>query len=110
MSHVLEHLPYADIIPVLQRVRSWMQPGSELVVEVPDMGEIMRQGEMNSLWLCYIYGSQEHEGEFHRSGFTEILLPQVLEAAGFQKVAVRKFLSDHPYRDDMPCLEATCRA
>ena len=107
MEHSLEHVPWPDVFPLLKRIRSWMASGGTLHVEVPDMGEIMRRGDSDALWVIYTYGSQSpHAGEFHRSGFTEGSLKRNLLEAGWQVDSTRTFLSTHVYRPDMPCLEA----
>jgi hypothetical protein len=85
-----------------------MKPDGTLRIEVPDMGEIMRRGDDDPNWMVYIYGSQSpHAGEFHRSGFTANALTNALQMTGWQNVQTRTFLSEHPYRPNMPCLEAT---
>ncbi len=107
MDHSLEHIPWPDVYPLMQRIRSWMVEGGSIRIEVPDMREIMRRGEDDPLWMVYIYGSQSpHIGEIHMSGFCEGNLRALLIAAGFGVYETREFLSEHPYRPGMPCLEA----
>ena len=109
MSHLLEHLPWADTVPVLERVKGWMRPGGLLMVEVPDMELIMAEAHSNPDWVAWVYGSQYHDGEYHKTGFTVRTLEAAIVGAGFSEVAVRQFRSEHPYRPGMPCLEATAR-
>lgn len=116
MDHSLEHISWRDVGGLLERIHGWMVVGGTIRIEVPDMREIMRQGEGNPLWFVYIYGSQagidglHHPGEYHCSGFTAASLAWVLGAAGWQEIQTREFLSEHPYRPGMPCLEATASA
>ena len=106
MSHLLEHLPHRDCGATLQRVRRWMKPGGRIEVEVPDMERIMANGAADSMWLQYIYGCQDNDGEYHKSGFTSGTLWQAMFDAGFRDVTVEAFLSDNPVRDRMPCVKA----
>ena len=105
MDHFLEHLPWTETHELLERVHSWLRPGGKVVVEVPDIETIMEQGT-NGDWLRYLYGSQQHEGEFHRSGFSLVSLFGALEDAGFSRVSVERFFSTFRTRPGMPCLKA----
>lgn len=105
ISHALEHIPWADVVPTLKRIHSWMLPGAKITVEVPDMRRIAPEVD-NEWWLIHVYGIQSTPGEFHRCGFTETTLTNVLGNAGFEEVTVRWFDSEHPNRLGMPCLEA----
>lgn len=108
MDHLLEHLPWTETHHVLARVYGWMRPGATLTIEVPDMKRIMRDApKMDALgWLTYVYGNQDHPGEFHMAGFTEDSLRATLQSAGFSRVQTRTFLSELGQRRGMPCLEA----
>ena len=106
-SHVLEHLPHVDVIPTLANIHDWMRRNGKITAEVPDMGRITPE---HPLWLVYVYGCQKDAGEYHRGGFTESTLVAALEFAGWRDVEVRAFLSEHPSRTGMPCLEAQARA
>ncbi len=102
MYHLLEHLARADTIPTLNRIRSWMLNRATITVEVPDMSRIMAQPREQ--WVMDVYGSQEHEGEFHKNGFDSYSLAWVLRSAGFVDVEVESFISSHEMRSGMPCL------
>lgn len=106
MNHVLEHIPHRDVPALLERIRSWMVPGGELRVEVPDLEVICRDLDGQPDWQRYVYGDQRSDGEFHRSGFTPGLLVWKLVEAGFDDLAVRRFTSQFVTRTGMPCLEA----
>lgn len=103
-DHMLEHVPRADVAAVLHRFRQWLRPGGRVSVEVPDMAAIMARGAADPWWEQYIYGAQNHEGEFHRSGFVAGTLTAALLAAGFREVSTVAFRSTLPWRDGMPCL------
>lgn len=102
MYHILEHLERKDTIPALNRIRSWMLNRAPITIEVPDMAAIM--ADPPEAWVLYVYGAQDHEGEFHRNGFDARSLQWVIEQAGFTDVTVERFISDHPMRQGMPCL------
>jgi predicted SAM-dependent methyltransferase len=108
MDHLLEHLPIKDTLPALERIRSWMKPGARITVEVPDMFAIM--ANPRSVWVTDVYGVQDHPGEYHMCGFSHHSLRHVLIEAGFQGVKSTAFISQHPHRAGLPCIEATGRA
>lgn len=109
-SHVLEHLPHVDVIAALANMRRWMQPRGTITVEVPDMHAISQLGPEHPRWLVWTYGCQVNDGEYHRSGFSADSLQATIEFAGWKRVTVEAFVSDHRSRVGMPCLlaEATC--
>jgi predicted SAM-dependent methyltransferase len=110
MSHVLEHIPWRDVPPLLERIHGWMIPAGVLTIEVPDMEAITALGTVHPLWFKYVYGDQSHPGEFHLSGWTAVQLRVVLADAGWREVRVRRFESGHKGREGMPCLEAMALA
>lgn len=104
--HVLEHLPYRQIPDALANWRSWCVPGAAITVEVPDM-EAISLKQPDPRWELWTYGSQEHDGEFHRAGFDARSLERSLSAAGWSTVQVAPFASEHEARRGMPCLAGT---
>lgn len=110
LSHVLEHISWRRTVELLARIHSWMADGGTLTVEVPDMELILPRGCEHPLWFKYIYGDQSHDGEYHKAGFTHQMLRADLVTAGWMVVMVRRFESEHPGREGMPCLEAVARA
>ena len=108
MDHFLEHVSWRRVPELLQRAHGWLRPGGLLVVEVPDMTAILERGTSGD-WQRYIYGSQQHEGEYHRSGFTALTLKLAIERAGFVEVEVFPLISTFQTRPGMPCLKATGR-
>jgi predicted SAM-dependent methyltransferase len=104
MSHALEHISHTETIEVLERIRSWLNPGGKITVEVPDMKAIMANPGPN--WLTDIYGVQSHDGEHHRAGFMAHTLEHSLHRAGFKNVSSKEFVSNHPFRPGMPCIMA----
>ena len=106
LSHVLEHLPWRHTQLVLNKLHGWLRDGGELLIEVPDMELITAEAMGNPDWVRYLYGSQEHEGEYHRSGFTIPILEQKLRTAGFMIAEIYSFRSKNPHRLGMPCITA----
>jgi len=102
MDHVLEHVAIRETGPLLHHLAGWLRSGGQMVVEVPDMEEMMAHPGPN--WLTDIYGVQIHEGEFHRSGWTAESLVDALYLTGVKPEKVSRFRSTHPYRRDFPCL------
>lgn len=95
VSHVLEHLPGAEIVGALKSCRGAIRPGGTLEVYVPDFGWILRKfqkasiGERWAFWEEFIFG-EEGPGMQHRSGFSTKRLSDCLVAAGFRTVKVRR--------------------
>lgn len=96
-SHVLEHVPDADIVVALKSCRRALRPEGILEVYVPDLPWLMRRflksessGARWALWNRFIFGSQENEGQFHRTGFSAKRLYACLVAAGFRSVATQR--------------------
>ena len=109
MDHMLEHVGFAAGGELLRKCRCWLRDEGMLVVEVPDMAEIMRRGTVHP-WEAYVYGAQSHPGEFHLSGYHAESLRWTLEQWGYHVTSVDTFLSDNPNRPGMPCLKATAVA
>jgi predicted SAM-dependent methyltransferase len=106
MKHMLEHISWRETDQVLRHIRSWMADGGRLIVEVPDMDAILKLGTEHPLWFKYVYGDQSHDGEYHRAGFTLVMLYDALHQSGWRNVSVHRFASTHSGREGMPCLLA----
>lgn len=89
-SHALEHVMKAQVIPCLTEWRRLLHAGGELTLHVPDLIWCVKNwlatGCGNGWELDTIFGSQEHEGNIHRTGFTLPMLRFYLRAAGFEVV------------------------
>lgn len=103
MDHMLEHLAIAEGPKALWHCCRWLARGGKLVVEVPDMEELMANPGPN--WPTDIYGVQSHEGEFHKSGYTKTTLIDLIYQVGLKPESVQTFRSSHPYRQGFPCLQ-----
>lgn len=117
-SHLLEHLSHARLERVLGLWYEKLKPGGKLILNVPDMvwtcqrllkmesGQFVAGnfstwlGERN-IWEIF-YGTHEHEGEYHNSGFTEGFLNMLLRKIGFAEIITHKEIEGH----DMQCIIA----
>lgn len=111
-SHMLEHISHMRIPEVLTMWHRKLQPGGELVINVPDLlwisEEIVRYAAGEKLvgqhftefdgpygMVAMVYGSQHHEGEYHKSGFIDLSLRRLLEAAGFVDITIERTTDSH---------------
>ena len=79
LLHVLEHVPKAQTIELLEAIRDALRPGGCAVIEVPNMGNP-------------IYGLTSRYADFtHEVGFTEASLSQVLRMASFGELQILPF-------------------
>lgn len=88
-SHVLEHLPQADVLPALREWCRVLRVGGRLRVAVPDFAYVAREylaGNVQLPLAEYIMGGQRDEHDFHRSVFDRESLKHLLEKAGFEHV------------------------
>jgi 2-polyprenyl-3-methyl-5-hydroxy-6-metoxy-1,4-benzoquinol methylase len=79
MMHVLEHVPKADVVTLLQAARRALAPSGVLLIEVPNMANPI-------IGLTVRYADFTHE-----TGFTRSSLEQVLRLAGFSSLTVKPF-------------------
>lgn len=86
-SHALEHVRKAEVIPALIEWLRLLEPGGKLILRVPDLEWCVKNwiqtGCRNGWEMDTIFGSQEHEGNVHKTGFTRLILHFYLTRAGF---------------------------
>ena len=119
-SHLLEHLSHRDIPSILKHWYTKLKPGGLLTLNVPDLAWAARQilkyenGQLldSSVYTDFfgkaglnnvIYGTHEHAGEYHKAGFTQSSLREILEMAQFTEIVVDCIYDGH----DMGVLFAT---
>ncbi len=102
-SHVLEHLGYLDSIIALSEFYRALKNDGKLIVEMPDIVEILRLGVGNDLQetLNFIYG---HEDDPHKYCIPTELLKEMLSGAGFS--CRRAIARAHTY---MPSVRLVCK-
>lgn len=70
----LEHISKYQVLPALAEFERILKPGARFVILTPDLEWVCRRflEEPNVNWnMDLIFGTQEHEGQQHRTGFTE---------------------------------------
>lgn len=108
LDHVLEHMDGRLAVPALLEAQRVLRPGGSIRVGVPDLGATCRAyAEAESLAdraliLRWLYGSQAHEGEYHKSGWDPMTLADLLTCVGFDQVSVR----EDAERDEGICIVA----
>ena len=93
-SHVLEHLPSAQVPGVLREWRRVLRDGGRILIAVPDLDRIARLlvsragwfTPPNQPWIGVVYGGQKDEHDFHKTGFTTPWLGALLDDAGFGSI------------------------
>jgi len=99
--HMVEHLTSTEAERALKEWARVLRPGGWLVVTCPDLEGVAKKflrADPERRWQSIapmIYGSQEHAGMFHHSGYDATRLRQLLEEAGFD---VRLTYTPYPAR------------
>lgn len=112
-SHLLEHFGFKEAQSALVEWYRVLKVGGKIMINVPDMdwaseqilsftGALTNQIGKNStlfntpqMIMEVIYGNQDHEGEFHKSGYTKKSLKLLLEKVGFKKIEIQKEYEAH---------------
>jgi hypothetical protein len=103
-SHLLEHLPHTEIRDILALWKRKLTPDGRLTINVPDLvwgcSQVLRyaSGQILSGYfyefdgehglLSVLYGSEAHEGEYHKTGFVDRYLEELLEDVGFTDIKI----------------------
>lgn len=107
-SHVLEHFSTADVPLVLKRWFDVLKPGGQIRLSVPDLDRIIKiyhknwehfQKDGHSPWVGLIYGGQENEFDFHKTGFNFNWLGRLLRQAGF--IDIKEYPHEPPFLDNL---------
>lgn len=89
-THALEHFPYRDTVSILALIRSLLQPGGELYIEVPNFAwhaKLLMEGREREA-VYYAFGGQLDEWDYHKAGFTQGILTDDLELAGYTDIKI----------------------
>jgi hypothetical protein len=120
-SHLLEHISHRQIAAVLFTWRKKLVDGGILILNVPDLIWACRQTikydtgnflegvydtfEGNNGLQSVFYGTHAHEGEYHKAGFTQRSLEELLTNVGFKDIVIERFVDAH----DMGVLFSKCK-
>ena len=111
-SHLLEHLSHRSVPSILKHWYNKLAPDGRLTLNVPDLVWTARQiikyenvqlldsnvyteffgpAGLNNI----IYGTHDHTGEHHESGYTKRSLHELLETAGFREITIDSIYDGH---------------
>ena len=99
-SDFLEHLPHNQVLPILKEINRLLKQQGRLIIIVPDLVKLCERVANNpeDEWsLAQLYGHQQHEGQFHKTGFTVKRLSNLLGFAGFDNLT----LAYYPSKDGL---------
>lgn len=92
-SHVLEHVPYADIPRTLKEWHRVLAPGGKVMIAVPDMNILSQlfvkpeiKGADKVAVMQMMFGGQTDKTDFHCIGFDLEILGVQLHIAGFANI------------------------
>ncbi len=97
-SHALEHVEKRKIVPTLTEWRRVLRPGGRLALEVPDLVwccENWLQHPDAGWDLDAIFGTQDHPGQFHLTGFTPEIMRDYFAQAGWSEAIQCSQMWDH---------------
>ncbi|HVA15472.1 MAG TPA: methyltransferase domain-containing protein [Stellaceae bacterium] len=92
-SHVLEHVPYADIPNTLKEWHRVLKPGCKVMISVPDLNILSQlfvkpevRGADKVLVMQMMFGGQVDRTDFHCVGFDLEILGVHLHNVGFERI------------------------
>lgn len=92
-SHVLQCLPIADVMVVLQELHRILVPGGALYLAVPDLDTLAElfvrediAGQQKFELMRLMFGKQETEHDFHKVGLTYDFLANCAGDVGFSEI------------------------
>lgn len=106
-SHHLEHFPTAQVPKILKEYFRILRPRGVVKIAVPDLDAVMELyvkhknwfTPPHNPWLGILYGGQDYEFNFHKTGFNFLWLKYLLENAGFTDVERFKPSEEFGVRD-----------
>lgn len=91
-THALEHFPAKETQKVLAIVYSLVFPGGKVYIEVPNFewhAKLILEEHRDRDAVYYAFGGQLDKYDFHYTGFTEKILQEELEDAGFKDIRIQ---------------------
>ncbi|MHB1627831.1 MAG: class I SAM-dependent methyltransferase, partial [Bacilli bacterium] len=88
--HVLEHFSHAQTRAILKEWGRILEPGGEIEIHCPDLEWAFRNYATGNISfgvaVLNIFGAQEYEYDYHKTGFDLLTLSIFLADAGFKDV------------------------
>ena len=82
---ILEHFDHADGITFLKSCFELLAPGGRLEIRCPDIDKVWgRKDVPDEVKVMFLYGGQDHAGNYHKWGYTQESLRRALTVAGFK--------------------------
>lgn len=102
--HVLEHLDKKESLLALKRWYEVLKNGGTVRIAVPNMEQVFAHYfYYKDLTVLYsaLWGSQRHEYDYHKHGWTFETLKNDLESVGFSNIKLYDWRkTEHSYVDD----------
>lgn len=89
LTHALEHFPTKETQKVLGLLHTLLKDGGKLYIEVPNFewhAKLLLEEGRDRDAVYYAFGGQLDEWDFHKTGFTPMILEEELTAAGFKNI------------------------
>jgi predicted SAM-dependent methyltransferase len=88
----IEHLSWRKVSGFVGEVYRILQTGGKVIIVTANLKEQAQVIATKEVWdgteSNLIFGGQDHEGNFHKNGFSPEYLERVFREAGFSKVIV----------------------
>ena len=100
VSHVLEHVDRMKVLPAVKNLILALKRGGMLWAVTPALewaaSEVLNKPAPSKALISFLYGSQDGEFMYHRSGYTLGMLRDVMRICGLQvrKATQSKFTID----------------
>ena len=109
-SHLLEHFRKDEVQPLLNEWFRVLKKGTTLNLLIPNLEWCAKNfinSQENDRWglpIDMIFGNQNNEGEYHKTGFTQERVRSLLNNAGFTDISIGEMLSH-----GQQCYKISCR-
>lgn len=84
-SHALEHVGKFDVVPTLMEWKRLIRPGGTIELHVPDLRwccERWLAHQSTDWYMDILFGMQNAEGEYHKTGFTPDIMQRYAANSG----------------------------
>jgi predicted SAM-dependent methyltransferase len=104
--HVIEHIPFPAVKPLLTEWKRVLKPGGLLVMECPDFDKaIIEYLDGNTERLFSVYGRLRFPGDAHHWGYNSERLKLLVESVGFEASILP---AQDYHKEHEPCLRVEC--